>query len=51
VLFESDGVNMIEDDSRFIFQFETDGSLTAKETLLYALNRLKDRWDILVESL
>ncbi len=51
VLFESDGVNMVEDDSRFIFQFETDGSLTAKETLLYALNRLKDRWDILVESL
>ncbi|BAB59706.1 DNA-directed RNA polymerase D [Thermoplasma volcanium GSS1] len=51
ILFESDGVQIKEDDSRFIFHFETDGSLTAEETLSYALNRLMDRWGILVESL
>ncbi|NPA74490.1 MAG: DNA-directed RNA polymerase subunit D [Euryarchaeota archaeon] len=39
-----------EDDSWFIFQFETDGSLSAKDTLDYALNRLRERFKVLRES-
>ena len=39
-----------EDDSWFIFQFETDGSLSAKDTLNYALKRLKERFVHLRES-
>ncbi len=38
-----------EDDSWFIFQFETDGSLTAIDTLEYAIRRLKDRFALLRE--
>ena len=39
-----------EDDTWFIFQFETDGSLSAKDTLNYALKRLADRFSHLRES-
>ena len=39
-----------EDDSWFIFQFETDGSLSAKDTLDYALKRLVERFVHLRES-
>ena len=42
--------NIREDDSWFIFQFETDGSLSAKDTLQYALKRLKERFTNLRES-
>ncbi|MGC8608859.1 MAG: DNA-directed RNA polymerase subunit D [Thermoplasmata archaeon] len=51
VLFEVNGVQIKEDNTRFIFNFETDGSLKAIEVLQYALKRMKDRLDILVESL
>ncbi len=51
VLFESDGVKIKEDNTRFIFNFETDGSLKAIDALQYAIKRIKDRLDILVESL
>ncbi len=39
-----------EDDSWFIFQFETDGSLSAKDTLDYALKRLSERFKKLREG-
>jgi len=39
-----------EDDSWYIFQFETDGSLSAKDTLEYALKRLKTRFEKIRES-
>ncbi len=39
-----DSPEIREDDSKFIFQFETDGSLNAKDTLDYALQRLKSRF-------
>jgi len=39
-----------EDDTRFIFQFETDGSLTAEETLRTAFKILKERLEKLRES-
>ncbi|AAT43807.1 DNA-directed RNA polymerase subunit D [Picrophilus oshimae] len=48
---EKSGVTITEDDTKFIFQFETDGSLTAIETLDYALKRLKERFNNLMESL
>jgi len=40
---------IVEDDSWFIFEFETDGSLTAKDTLEYAIKRLRDRFSLLRE--
>ncbi len=39
-----DNPEIKEDDSWFIFQFETDGSLSAKDTLDYALQRLEKRF-------
>lgn len=39
-----------EDDTRFIFQFETDGSLSAEETLRVAFKVLKERLEKLRES-
>ena len=33
-----------EDDTRYIFRFETDGSLSAKDVLTYALRHLKERF-------
>ncbi|MDP8012106.1 MAG: DNA-directed RNA polymerase subunit D [Thermoplasmata archaeon] len=50
-LFRIDGVKIKDDDSRFIFQFETDGSLTAKQTLLYAIHRLKERLSKIRDSI
>ncbi len=42
-LYQYDDIKIVEDDKRFIFQFETDGSLTAKDTLLVAIKRLRER--------
>ncbi len=40
-----DAIKVTGDDTKFIFQFETDESLTAKETLLQALNIIKDEFE------
>ncbi len=50
-LFERDGSEYIEDRNKFIFKFETDGSMTAIDVLNYALKRLQERYTILSESL
>lgn len=50
-LVEMPGVEVIEDSSRFIFRFETDGSLTAREVLEYSLKRLPQRLNLLLESI
>jgi DNA-directed RNA polymerase subunit D len=50
-LMEKDGVIVEEDNSKFIFKFETDGSLKAKDVLNYALQRLNQRFATLMESL
>jgi DNA-directed RNA polymerase subunit D len=50
-LMERDGVVVEEDNSKFIFKFETDGSLKASEVLSYAIQRLKTRYTSLMESL
>jgi len=50
-LYRLENIKITEDDSRFIFQFETDGSLTAKQTLLYAIKRLKERTSKIRESI
>lgn len=38
-------IKVTGDDTKFIFQFETDGSLTAKEALIRALDILKDEFE------
>ncbi|EQD38529.1 DNA-directed RNA polymerase subunit D, partial [mine drainage metagenome] len=50
-LFENKEVKIEEDSSNYIFQFETDGSLTAIEVLDYALKRLPQRLNTMLESL
>ncbi|MGP6239781.1 DNA-directed RNA polymerase subunit D [Cuniculiplasma sp. SKW4] len=40
-----------EDQNRFIFHFETDGSLTARDVLQYAIKRLPVRLEELYESM
>lgn len=40
-----DAIKVTGDDTKFIFQFETDGSLTAKEALMRALAILKDEFE------
>ncbi len=50
-LFENRAVRIVEDDTRFIFQFETDGSLKAIDVLDYALRRLQERLNTLAESM
>lgn len=50
-LYQYKDVKVVEDDKRFIFQFETDGSLTAKDTLLVAIKRLRDRLEKIRESI
>lgn len=50
-LEDRDGVTVTEDPKRFIFKFETDGSLSAKDVLEYALKRLPQRLNFLIESL
>ncbi len=50
-LYQQDDVKIIEDDTRFVFQFETDGSLKAKDTLLYAVKRIRERLEKVRESI
>ena len=45
-----DNPKIREDNTRYIFQFETDGSLSAEETLRYAIKRLKERFGHIRES-
>ncbi len=40
-----DAIEIKSDDNRIIFHFETDGSLTPAESLSYALNDLKERFE------
>lgn len=37
-------ISLVDDDTQFIFTMETDGSLTASQTLDYALKALEDRF-------
>ncbi len=46
-----DAVKVDADPTKFIFHFETDGSLTAEETLKYALEHLAQRFDDFRESI
>lgn len=50
-LLDYSSVKIIEDDTQFVFQFETDGSYKAIEVLEYALKRLPQRLNTLLESL
>ncbi len=50
-LFENSEVKIEEDPTSFIFQFETDGSLSAVEVLEFALKRIPQRLNKLLESL
>ena len=50
-LLDRTDVKIIEDDTKFIFQFETDGSYKAIDILQYAMKRLPQRLNILLESL
>ena len=44
-------VKIVEDDTRFIFKFETDGSLKAIDVLNYALKRIPQRLNVLLDSM
>lgn len=50
-LFEAPGVEIREDSTNFVFKFETDGSLKAMDVLEYALKRLPQRLNIMLDSL
>lgn len=50
-LFELRGVRIIEDDTQYVFKFETDGSLKPYEVLEYALKRMPQRLNTLLDSL
>ena len=50
-LMDRSGVKIIEDDTKFVFQFETDGSYRSVDLLGYALKRLPQRLNTLLESL
>lgn len=50
-LMDTPSVKLVEDDTNFVFQFETDGSYKAVEILEYALKRLPQRLNTLLESL
>lgn len=50
-LIDKTNVKMVEDDTKFIFQFETDGSYKAIDVLQYAMKRLPQRLNILLDSL
>lgn len=50
-LFDEPSVKIKEDDTEFIFKFETDGSLKAMDVLEYTLRRLPQRLDVLHESI
>jgi DNA-directed RNA polymerase subunit D len=47
----TNSVKIREDNKSFIFKFETDGSLSAKETLKVALDKLPQRLNVLHESI
>jgi DNA-directed RNA polymerase subunit D len=47
---EADGVALSYDETKFVFQFETDGSLTARQALLKALDILKGRVTAMAEQ-
>jgi len=49
-LYRMDSLVVEEDDRRFIFYFETDGSLKPREVLDYALERLVSRLESIVEK-
>ncbi len=50
-LLDYSSVKLVEDDTQFVFQFETDGSYKAIDVLGYALKRLPQRLNTLLESL
>ncbi|MCL4329070.1 MAG: DNA-directed RNA polymerase subunit D [Candidatus Thermoplasmatota archaeon] len=45
------GVEVTEDQNRYVFKFETDGSLPAIEVLDYSLKRIPQRLNTLLDSL
>lgn len=47
----NNAITLKVDDTKFIFQFETDNSLTAKEVLTYALSFLKKKFEDLEDSI
>ncbi len=49
-LYRMDSLEVKEDERRFIFYFETDGSLTPRQVLDYALSRIRDRLSGIVEN-
>ncbi|MCL6002437.1 MAG: DNA-directed RNA polymerase subunit D [Candidatus Thermoplasmatota archaeon] len=49
-LYRMDSLEVKEDETRFIFYFETDGSLTPRQILDYALSRIKERLSGIVEK-
>ncbi|MEL9914809.1 MAG: DNA-directed RNA polymerase subunit D [Thermoplasmatales archaeon] len=49
-LYRMDSLKIEEDERRFIFYFETDGSLKPREVLNYALERLVTRLNSIVEK-
>ncbi len=50
-LLDTKNVDVKEDDTIYIFKFETDGSLKAIDVLEYALKRIPQRLNVLLESL
>ncbi len=46
-----EGVTIVEDPERFIFRFESDGSLKASDIITYALKRIPERFNMLHESI
>lgn len=50
-LLDEPKVKVVEDDTKFVFQFETDGSLKPVEVLDYALKRLSQRLNTLLDSI
>lgn len=49
-LYRMDSLEVKEDERRFIFYFETDGSLNPREVLDYALSRIRERLAGIVEK-
>jgi DNA-directed RNA polymerase subunit D len=43
-------ITLVAEEDKFIFEFETDGSLTAKKTLLVALDILEKKFDAFREQ-
>ncbi len=51
VLSQNEKVVVSEDRNRIIFKFETDGSLSAQDVLDYALKRIPQRLNLLLDSI